>query len=97
MHVTCSVGIQQTRASIEDPDQPVHLYSLIRAFDGLSMASQGSNVSSFINRFFYTCRSKYLKRTYIGLVMQKFERKIVIIFLPNNLNICFVCSKEPSH
>ena len=24
-------------------------------------------------------------------------RKIVIIFLPINFNICFVCSKEPSH
>ena len=23
--------------------------------------------------------------------------KIVIIFLPINLNMCFVCSKEPSH
>ena len=28
--------------------------------------------------------------------MQIFERKIVIIFLPINLNICFGCSKEPS-
>ena len=26
-----------------------------------------------------------------------FEHKIVIIFLPSNLNICFGCSKEPSH
>ena len=26
-----------------------------------------------------------------------FEHKIVIIFLPTNLNICIVCSKEPSH
>ena len=26
-----------------------------------------------------------------------YERKIVIIFLPSNLNICFGCSKEPNH
>ena len=26
-----------------------------------------------------------------------YERKIVIIFLPINLNMCFGCSKEPSH
>ena len=26
-----------------------------------------------------------------------YERKIVIIFLPINLNMCFWCSKEPSH
>ena len=28
---------------------------------------------------------------------ENFERKIVIIFLPINLNMCFGCSKEPSH
>ena len=28
--------------------------------------------------------------------LSKIEHKIVIIFLPTNLNICFVCSKEPS-
>ena len=27
----------------------------------------------------------------------KFERKIVNIFLPISFNICFGCSKEPSH
>ena len=26
-----------------------------------------------------------------------FQRKIVNIFLPFNFNICFGCSKEPSH
>ena len=26
-----------------------------------------------------------------------FAGKILIIFLPSNLNICFGCSKEPSH
>ena len=26
-----------------------------------------------------------------------YEHKIVIIFLPINLNMCFGCSKEPSH
>ena len=26
-----------------------------------------------------------------------YERKIVIIFLPIKLNMCFGCSKEPSH
>ena len=30
-------------------------------------------------------------------IRKLFERKIVIIFLPINLNLCFRCSKEPSH
>ena len=30
-------------------------------------------------------------------IRKLFELKIVIIFLPINLNICFGCSKEPSH
>ena len=29
--------------------------------------------------------------------MKIFERKIVNIFLPISLNMCFGCSKEPSH
>ena len=29
--------------------------------------------------------------------MKFYLRKIVIIFLPLNLNMCFGCSKEPSH
>ena len=33
----------------------------------------------------------------IGPVNQIFERKIVIIFLSISLNMCFGCSKEPSH
>ena len=33
----------------------------------------------------------------IGPVKQAFERKIVIIFLSIRLNMCFGCSKEPSH
>ena len=28
---------------------------------------------------------------------KNFERKIVNIFLPISFNICFGCSKEPSH
>ena len=28
---------------------------------------------------------------------KKNQRKVVIIFLHNNFNICFVCPKEPSH
>ena len=31
----------------------------------------------------------------IGPVKHNFERKIVNIFLPISLNICFGCSKEP--
>ena len=34
---------------------------------------------------------------YIGLDKQKIEHKIVKFFLPINFNICFGCSKEPSH
>ena len=30
-------------------------------------------------------------------INQKIQRKIVNIFLPINFNICFGCSKEPSH
>ena len=33
----------------------------------------------------------------IGLDKQKNQRKNVIIFLPISFNICFGCSKEPSH
>ena len=33
-------------APIKDSDQPAHLYSLIIVFDGHSMGSQRSNVSS---------------------------------------------------
>ena len=32
-----------------------------------------------------------------GLDTHFFERKIVNIFLPTSFNICFGCSKEPSH
>ena len=30
-------------------------------------------------------------------IRKSFERKIPIIFLPINLNMCFGCSKETSH
>ena len=33
----------------------------------------------------------------IGPVKQKFKRKIVVISLSISLNMCFGCSKEPSH
>ena len=33
----------------------------------------------------------------IGPDMQFFLRKIVIIFLPISFNMCFGCSKKPSH
>ena len=33
----------------------------------------------------------------MAMIRKQFERKIVIFFLPINLNICFGCSKEPSH
>ena len=33
----------------------------------------------------------------IGAVKQSFQRKIAIISLSINLNMCFGCSKEPSH
>ena len=34
---------------------------------------------------------------YIHPIKELFKRKICIIFLPINLNMCFGCSKEPSH
>ena len=33
----------------------------------------------------------------IGPDKEIYLHKILIIFLPINLNMCFVCSKEPSH
>ena len=36
-------------------------------------------------------------RPTIGPVKQTIKLKIAIIFLPISLNICFECSKEPSH
>ena len=39
----------------------------------------------------------YSKTLIIGPDKHIFERKLVIIFLPISLNICFGCSKEPSH
>ena len=38
-----------------------------------------------------------VKGNITGLDKKKFQRKIVNIFLPINFNICFGCSKEPSH
>ena len=39
----------------------------------------------------------FLFRLNIGRDKQKNERKFVNIFLSINFNICFGCSKEPSH
>ena len=41
----------------------------------------------------------YVPFTFIGIhrFNKKFQRKIINIFLPINLNICFGWSKEPSH
>ena len=36
-------------------------------------------------------------KQWIGYQHLNFQHKIVIIFLPINFNICFGCSKEPSH
>ena len=42
---------------------------------------------------------KHFEPCYLGIHPNKeiYERKIVIISLPINLNMCFGCSKEPSH
>ena len=54
--------------------------------------SQGVSTNDF------TWKKYCITGTCIGRpVEQIFWRKIVIIFLPINLNICFGCSKEPSH
>ena len=39
----------------------------------------------------------YINDTLIGPDKEFYERMIVIIFLPMNLNMCYGCSKEPSH
>ena len=41
-----SIGYKLACALIEDSDQPAHTRRLIRVFDGRSMGSKGSNVSS---------------------------------------------------
>ena len=35
--------------------------------------------------------------SHIGLDEQGFQSKIVNIFLPSSFNLCFGCSREPSH
>ena len=42
-------------------------------------------------------RTSTVDLIFIGPVKQKNQRKIVIIFLPIRLKMCFGCSKEPSH
>ena len=42
-----------------------------------------------------SCKDPY--GSCIGQDKEFFEHKIIIIFLPINLNMCFGCSKEPSH
>ena len=42
-------------------------------------------------------KDQYILTEHIGLDKQNFQRKNVNIFLPISLNICFWCSKEPSH
>ena len=41
--------------------------------------------------------SHVLLNIYIGLDKQKFQRKIINIFLPIIFSMCFGFSKEPSH
>ena len=52
----------------------------------------------------YICYNTFKTGLMVGLKIQKIgvakkihEGKIVIIFLSISLNICFRCSKEPSH
>ena len=45
----------------------------------------------------YTGETKINDTYLLRSVNQHFERRIVIIFLQSSLNICFGCSKEPSH
>ena len=53
------------------------------------------------NRHFQTTPRMSLKSHLMVFTQVKintnFQRKIVNIFLPINFNICFGCSKEPSH
>ena len=59
----------------------------------------GSDINPLLqnNAFQMTPSTYYVYENIIGLDKQKFQRKIVNIFLPINFNICFGCSKEPSH
>ena len=44
------------------------------------------------------CKQFETRMVFIGLDKQNFfESKIVNMFLPISFNICFGCSKEPSH
>ena len=51
---------------------------------------------NFLDEIIRLIRLYYLDIS-IGLDKQNFECKIVNVFLPFSLNICFGCSKEPSH
>ena len=49
-------------------------------------------------RFSLCCTTKWPPELQIiAPVKEIYERKIVNIFLPINLSMCFGCSKEPSH
>ena len=43
------------------------------------------------------CDNDIMAPDYMVHVRKKFCKKIVIIFLSVSLNMCFECSKEPSH
>ena len=45
----------------------------------------------------WNCFIEMLQTSIKGQLSKIFERKIVIIFLSISLNLCFGCSKEPSH
>ena len=46
---------------------------------------------------FFPKEGKEVHYILTGLDKQKDQRKIVTFFLPISFNICFGCSKEPSH
>ena len=58
----------------------------------------GKNIKIGISFFFFRRRRPLCFSAHRKVQLSKiFERKNAIIFLSSNLNICFGCSKEPSH
>ena len=76
-------------------DQPVSSIRYKLAFAYSKDSNQSAHLHSLINFLVFSLKKHW---TLAWVQLSKiFERKNAIIFLSSNLNICFGCSKEPSH
>ena len=56
-----------------------------------------TQILKLIKYHVYQIKTRKAFETTQVYINKKFQRKIVNSFLPINFNICFGCSKEPSH